>query len=87
MLQKERQQGGGQRFGGGGAGGEVRGGMFQGNWIRNNPGKTICDLPDVMRDAWPLAAAQQTSLRDSRQPASFCLIQRYSQMPIMLLHL
>ena len=70
-----------------GWGGGVRGGMFQGNRTRNNPGKTICDLPDVMRDAWPLAAAQQTFLRDSRQPASFCLIQRYSQMPIMLLHL
>ena len=83
----DREEGNDLEGGGGGGGGGVRGGMFQGNRTRNNPGKTICDLPDVMRDAWPLAAAQQTSLRDSRQPASFCLIQRYSQMPIMLLHL
>ena len=33
----------------------------QGNWMRNNPGKTmtIYDLPGIMREAWPLAAVQK----------------------------
>ena len=37
----------------------------QGNWMRNNPGKTmtIYDLPGIMREAWPLAAVQKNIIK------------------------